>query len=84
MAKITVQNTSNKEDKEDYLDEYMAKNLYILDSNSFNQSEPEGQSCHEQGFVIALVPEGLNYPYCNFKTSNEEWFWLDLDNINFK
>ena len=68
-------NNIYKEEKEDYLDEYMAKNLYILDSNSFNQSEPEGQSCHEQGLVIALVPEGLDYPYCNFKTSNEEWFW---------
>ena len=48
---------------EEYIDYYMAKNLYILQCNSFNQAEPEGESCHKQGYHVTLVPKGVSYPH---------------------
>lgn len=61
--------------KENYLDNYMAKNLYIIDANTFNQAEPEGKSAHPQGKFVTLVPQGITYPNSNFNTTDEEWFW---------
>lgn len=61
--------------KDYYLDYYMAKNLYILSSNSLNQAEPEGKSNHQQGYVIALVPQQSNYTNAHYITTDSEWFW---------
>lgn len=61
--------------KEEYIDYYMAKNLYILQTNTFNQAEPEGESSHEQGYHVALVPQGITYPNSNYQTTDEAWFW---------
>ena len=61
--------------KENYLDNYMAKNLYIIDANTFNQAEPEGKSAHPQGKFAALVPQGITYPYSDYNTTDEQWFW---------
>lgn len=63
------------ETKEEYLDEYMAKNLYILSTNTFNQAEPEGETSHPQGYQVALVPQGVHYPYAHCITPNDDWFW---------
>lgn len=63
------------ETKEEYLDDYMAKNLYILSVNTFNQAEPEGEANHPQGYQVALVPQGVPYSYAHYTTSNDEWFW---------
>lgn len=60
---------------EEYIDYYMAKNLYILQCNSFNQAEPEGESCHKQGYHVTLVPKGVSYPYSHYLTTDEQWFW---------
>ncbi|WP_394671941.1 transglutaminase domain-containing protein [Muribaculum sp.] len=68
-------NNIRTETKEDYLDYYMAKNLYIIEANTLNQAEPEGESSHKQGFHVALVPQGITYPYSNYNITDEEWFW---------
>ncbi|MDE6280008.1 MAG: leucine-rich repeat protein, partial [Paramuribaculum sp.] len=63
---------------EDYLYNYMAKNLYIIGSNTINQAEPEGQYSSrinktERGKQIYLVPEGITYS--NNMTNDPEAFW---------
>lgn len=63
------------ETQDDYIDYYMAKNLYILQSNTFNQAEPEWESSHQQGYHVALVPEGISYPNSDYNTTDEQWFW---------
>lgn len=62
--------------KESYLEEYMAKNLYVISSNLHQQSEPEGKtSSHQTGKVCALVPEGFNYNNAHYVISDNEIFW---------
>ncbi len=61
--------------KEYYLDEYMAKNLYIMSANVLNQAEPEGETTHPQGIVVALVPLDSNYTNAQVITTDDEWFW---------
>lgn len=68
-------NNRSRQKKEYYLDVYMAKNLYFLDSNTLNQAEPEGPSAHVQGEFITLVPAGTSYPNTHHNTSDEAWFW---------
>lgn len=68
-------NNEWEETKEDYLDDYMAKNLYILSVNTINQVEPEGRSCHQQGYQIALVPQGVTYPNAHYNITDEDKFW---------
>lgn len=71
-------NNEFEETKEEYIDEYMAKNLYILETNTFNQAEPEGQTDHERGWQIALTPKGVSYGNSHYNTTDEEWFWQDF------
>ena len=68
-------NNESTESQSDYIDYYMAKNLYILQTNTFNQAEPEGESTHKQGLHVALVPQGIKYPNSDYNTTDEEWFW---------
>ncbi|MDE6755132.1 MAG: transglutaminase-like domain-containing protein, partial [Muribaculaceae bacterium] len=68
-------NNRFKEEKESYLDEYMAKNLYIMSANTLNQAEPEGETTHPIGKVVAIVPEGSNYTNADVITTDDEWFW---------
>lgn len=68
-------NNESTESQSDYIDYYMAKNLYILQTNTFNQAEPEGESTHKQGLHVALVPQGIKYPNSDYNTTVEEWFW---------
>ena len=61
--------------QEYYLDEYMAKNLYIMMSNTIQQSEPEGKSDHKQGIQCALVPVDTKCGYASVLTSDSILFW---------
>ena len=61
--------------KEDYLENYMAKNLYIIQANTLNQYEPEGSDQREQGERVTLVPQGVRYSDTRFQTTDEAWFW---------
>ena len=55
-------NNRYTENKEYYLDEYMAKNLYIMSVNALNQVAPEGPSSHR-------------HTNAHVMTTDEEWFW---------
>ncbi len=68
-------NNESKQTKKQYLETYMAKNLYIMSCNSINQSEPEGRSTHKQGDGIALVPQNSNYSNARIITTDEVRFW---------
>ncbi len=68
-------NNRSIQKKEYYLDEYMAKNLYIMSANTLNQAEPEGETTHPQGIYAALVPLNSNYTNAQVITTDEEWFW---------
>jgi hypothetical protein len=70
-------NWNNKvsQTRENYLEEYMAKNLYIMSANMLNQAEPEGVSSHEQGGFAALGPVDSNYSGAAIITTDEDWFW---------
>lgn len=62
---------------ESYLENYMAKNLYIITANSINRPEPEGQkrtTSGPQGEQIALVPLGITYLGQN-DTTDDTAFW---------
>ncbi|MDE6449901.1 MAG: transglutaminase-like domain-containing protein, partial [Muribaculaceae bacterium] len=61
--------------KEGYLEEYMAKNLYIMSACSIQQSEPEGKSEHEQGYHIALTPLNSNYNNSRIIITDDTYFW---------
>lgn len=64
-----------KQTKEYYLEDYMAKNLYIIRCNTWNQYDPEGSSEREHGMRLTLLPQGVRYPHTDFSTSDEAWFW---------
>lgn len=68
-------NNRSYQTKDWYLDNYMAKNLYIMSANLLNQTQPEGQSTHLQGYDAALVPQGSNYTNAYYITTDDEWFW---------
>lgn len=68
-------NNEVKQTKEYYIENYMAKNLYIFSAYMLQQAEPEGISNHPQGGVAALVPLESNYNNATLITTDEEWFW---------
>lgn len=68
-------NNCETQDKEYYIDEYMAKNLYIMSTNTLNQAEPEGETSHKVGYVVALVPLDSNYTNAHIITTDDDWFW---------
>ena len=77
-------NWNNKwtQDKEYYLDVYMAKNLYIMSANTLNQAEPEGETSHSVGRAAALVPIGSNYSNAHIITTDYDWFWGAPGNVD--
>lgn len=68
-------NHRSKQTKKDYLDDYMAKNLYIIEAITVNQAEPEGRSDHSQGRYVALIPEGCDFTRADIITTDYDWFW---------
>lgn len=68
-------NHRQQQTKEGYLENYMAKNLYIMSANSIQQAEPEGKSDHKQGFHIGLTPVGSNYTNSHIIITDDKQFW---------
>lgn len=69
-------NHQDLQTKEDYLETYMAKNLYIFSANMLNQADPEGSfGNRRRGTSAALVPQGSDYSNAGIITTDEEWFW---------
>lgn len=67
-------NHESKQTVEGYLEEYMAKNLYILASNLHSRSEAESPDRTQKTESITLVPEGFKYKWGQ-TTSDDEYFW---------
>lgn len=69
-------NNENKQTKEDYLENYMAKNLYTLSCHLNSRTEAEsGQRIHDH---VALIPTGTKYKYgSKYVTSNDRYFWQE-------
>lgn len=67
-------NHESKQTVEGYLEEYMAKNLYILASNLHSRSEAESPDRTRKSESITLVPEGFKYKWGQ-TTSDDEYFW---------
>lgn len=67
-------NHESKQTVEGYLEEYMAKNLYILASNLHSRSEAESPDRTQKSESITLVPEGFKYKWGQ-TTSDDEYFW---------
>lgn len=68
-------NHESRQTVENYLENYMAKNLYVISCNTFSQSEPEGQADHPQGSVVALAPEDFTFTQAGIVTTDDEYFW---------
>lgn len=73
-------NHQSKATVDDYLNDYMAKNLYIIGCNTVNRPEPEGSrftTGGERGDHVYLVPEGIRYG--NNNTLDPAAFWAAPD-----
>lgn len=68
-------NHQQSQTKDYYLDQYMAKNLYVISSNLLQQSEPEGATSHPTGKVCALVPTDFEFNNAHYVISDENLFW---------
>ena len=68
-------NHQQTQTKQGYLENYMAKNLYIISANTIQQSQPEGRSSHPQGKIIALIPAGFDYPNAHYPISDPSLFF---------
>ncbi len=62
-----------KQTKKDYLESYMAKNLFYLSCNAENRPEVESDS--KGSDYITLQPQGAECPDSSIKTTDEDYFW---------
>lgn len=59
--------------KESYLENYMAKNLYIISSCTTSQSQPEGSGNNHKTPEITLIPQGFKFK--GTVTTDDSYFW---------
>lgn len=68
-------NHESPQTQENYLDNYMAKNLYYITAITENRPRPEGVNSIQSTYVL-LSPEGVkNAPDANIVTTDYEKFW---------
>lgn len=67
-------NHKSKRTKEEYIDRYMAKNLYTIQSHLTNRPEIENEENSYQD-VITLVGKGVTYKGGGRTTSDDQYFW---------
>lgn len=69
-------NNESPQTKENYLDRYMAKNLYYMTAITANRPKPEGKGASKSHYVM-LIPEGAeNLPNgYNETTTDPDKFW---------
>ncbi len=71
-------NHKSKQTKEGYLEQYMAKNLYLIQAAMFNRAAPEGRNSDPKRRYVSLVPEGFDYdrnPEYTILTTDYDLFW---------
>ena len=66
-------NHESQKTKEDYLDYYMAKNLYYISAMADNRQAPEGDAT--QSTYITLSPVDSNFTNANIITTDYDKFW---------
>lgn len=66
-------NHEEPQTKENYLDYYMAKNLYYITSVTDNRAAPEGTP--RQSIYVTLAPVGHDYRGSQIVTTDEHKFW---------
>ena len=66
-------NHKTPQTKEEYINYYMAKNLYLLDSHERSETESEGPN-GDKSPTVTLVPQGFEYGSGKV-TENEAEFW---------
>lgn len=68
-------NHKSKQTKEDYLDNYMAKNLYYISARELNCPRPEGVNPRRSNSIL-LQPQGATkVPWGDVYTTDSERFW---------
>lgn len=65
-------NHKNKQTKEDYLENYMAKNLYLMSAHLWNGYQTEGGKTKSP--IITLTPKGFWYKW-DLTTTDDDYFW---------
>jgi len=65
-------NHKNKQTKEDYLENYMAKNLYLMSAHLWNGYQTEGGKSKSP--TMTLTPKGFWYKW-DLTTANDDYFW---------
>ncbi len=70
-------NWNNKEEynKEEYIDDYMAKNLYHISANLNNVPAPEGYPYNHNPVFVTLSPVIGTYKGSQFITTEPQKFW---------
>jgi hypothetical protein len=74
-------NNENKQTKEQYLENYMAKNLYWLQCVDFSRFNPESRYRQSPNKYIALTPVGFEYNLPEgiinpkYATHDPDYFW---------
>jgi hypothetical protein len=66
-------NHKTPQTKDEYINYYMAKNLYLLDSDERSETESEGQDGNKSP-IVTLVPQGFKYSSGKV-TEDEAEFW---------
>ena len=67
-------NHRTKQTKAHYLEEYMAKNLYLISAHRHFGCQTEGRGARPDNPEVTLVPQG--FPYRNsYTTSDPDYFW---------
>lgn len=64
-------NNEQPQTKNEYLYNYMAKNLYYLSASLYNRFETEGPA---HNVFFTLSPDG-HYRSHDFETADDDWFW---------
>lgn len=68
-------NHKENETKDNYLDYYMAKNLYMINAHLRSEYETESYQKGSKSPDVTLLPKGFKYPNTNEITSDDAYFW---------
>lgn len=68
-------NHQSPQTKEDYLDRYMAKNLYIISAHAHSSVRNEGRKSINRNDYTTIIPEGFEYRRTNRTITNPDIFW---------
>lgn len=67
-------NHKNKQTKENYLEHYMAKNLYVMSAYLDSRYETENAGGNQTSPIVTLVPKGFDYKN-GTTTTDDAYFW---------